>query len=59
MKSFQGIALIQSPLKFMRGGSKTRKGTKQRAPNWAIQMAEEAAKKGQGDAVQRLARQYL
>lgn len=59
MKSFQGIALIQSPLKFLRGGSKTRKGIKPRAPESVIEIAEKAAEAGQGSVVQRIARQYL
>ena len=53
------VALILSPLKFLRGGSKTRKGKQSRAPRWMVEMAERAASAGQGGAVQSLARQFL
>jgi hypothetical protein len=59
LRAFTGIAKIMSPLKFMRGGPKTRKGRVPRAPRWAIELAQERANKGDGAGVQRLARQLL
>lgn len=52
------VALIVKPLKFMRG-KVGRKGSVQRAPGWAIELAEIAARKGHGNIVRHYARQYL
>lgn len=53
------IALILNPLRFMRGGKAGRKGGRTRAPGWAVELATEFAKNGDGASVQRMARQYL